>query len=87
MKKLFLLCIAILIILAGRAMPVFADRISLSLRAGPYAIVQDPNGFHRIAMKGFHSQGVPGNPPLPAQVTNVLLPPDFVMPSTVLAGL
>ena len=78
MKKLFTLCVAILTVLTGTAGPVFADRISLSLRAGPYAIGQDLNGFHRIAMKGFRSRAVPGNPLLPAQVRNILLPPDII---------
>ena len=78
MKKLFILCVITLALMAGTEGPVSADHLSLSLRAGPYEIFRVPDGFDRIAMKGFRSQAVPGNPLLPAQVKNVLLPPDIV---------
>jgi len=78
MKKLFILCVIILALMAGTAGPVSADRVSLSLSAGPYKIFKDPDGFHRITKKGFRSRSVTGNPLLPAEVTNVLLPPDII---------
>ena len=76
MKKRFVIPVFTVLFLAvvGTAR---AETLKISIKAGPYEIVQDPNGLHRINMPGYTAAGAPGDPQLPVKVFNALLPPDI----------
>jgi len=65
MKNRLILSITILTLMAGPATLAWAERLSLSFKAGPYEILEDPDGFHRIAMEDYE-----GHPILPLSRKN-----------------
>lgn len=72
MTVLTILCILVL----GMAVSVGAETIPFNLTAGAQAVAKDPAGYDRITVEGYTDGGNPGEPVLPSQIFNVLVPPD-----------
>jgi hypothetical protein len=48
---------------------------TINLETPKYSIHFTPEGYHKIALKGFYSYGIPGYPDLPSKIYRIALPP------------
>jgi|GEM_PF-647275 len=76
----------VLILFLTAARGAGAERITFTMTAGPYRIVETEEGFHRIEMSGFTLRGEPGEPSLPLRVYHFALPPGAVVRSVEILG-
>jgi len=71
---------------AVTALNAGAENLTLSLQAGGYEIVDQPDGQQVVTMEGFSYLSVPGKPLLPARSYMIAVPPGASILSVSVAG-
>ncbi|MBN1224071.1 MAG: hypothetical protein JXB23_12560, partial [Candidatus Aminicenantes bacterium] len=51
---------------------------SYTLKFPNYRVEIDPNGYHKLTIKGYSSYGVAGYPDLPSRLYRIAVPPEVV---------
>ena len=77
MKKKTLIPVFMVVLFLAVAGVARAETLAITLEAGPYEIIQNPDGYQKILMDGYPERSSPGDPMLPVKVFNILLPPDI----------
>ena len=64
---------------------VYAETLPINLTVDAYTITKDSAGFDLITVDGYKGGGSPGDPVLPSNIFNILVPPDILWSSLELA--